>query len=68
VGAKSLGQTLIVLNLAQASDGREIAALRDFDADNDRFGSIASYAIRANRGPMSAVPQKLTLVALARDP
>jgi hypothetical protein len=26
-----LGQTLIVLNLALASDGREIAALRDFD-------------------------------------
>ena len=26
-----MGQTLIVLNLALASDGREIAALRDFD-------------------------------------
>jgi hypothetical protein len=35
-----LGQTLIVLNLAQASDGREIAALRDFGPVYVRFGSM----------------------------
>jgi hypothetical protein len=46
----------------------DAAALQRFEPANVRFGSIASYAIRANRGPMSAVPQKLTLVALAGDP
>ena len=40
--------------------------MRDFDQADVRSGSIASYAIRAGRGPMSAVPQKRTLVALAR--
>src|SRR5215468_834241 len=41
-GAKSLGQTLIVLNLAKASHSREIAALRDFDPADVRFWSEAA--------------------------
>ena len=42
-GAKSLGQTLIVLNLAKASHSRKIAALRDFDPADVRFGSFTSF-------------------------
>src|SRR5262249_1213500 len=37
-GAKSLGQTLIVLNLAKASHSRKIAALRDFDPADVALG------------------------------
>jgi hypothetical protein len=57
-----LGQTLIVLNLAWASDGREIAALRNFDPVYDRFGSVASKTIRAGRRSMSAVPPKADVI------
>jgi hypothetical protein len=57
-----LGQTLIVLNLARASDGREIAALQNFDPVYDRCGSVASKTHQGCRRSMSAVPPRADVI------
>src|SRR5262245_39851649 len=62
-GAKSLGQTLIVLNLAKASHSREIAALRDFDPADVRFGLFTTDTAETTRSCISALPQKADKVA-----
>src|SRR5215475_5306793 len=79
-GAKSLGQTLIVLNLAKASHSRKIAALRDFDpADvalghsrHSRYPGVSRSPPKADIRPvlafMSTRPNSLERTQIACGP